>query len=130
VSIYDINHIFLSLEDDWDTNQTFWNMLNCKVESIKENSDVDDQEFEVKFNTSNFKLYRVNDARSNKPTIKHIADGPLKKSLLESSVILNSYKIINLLELYFRALFKKAFFLALKIREKSQAKKRRRKLQI
>lgn len=73
------------IEDDWDTNETFWNMLNCKVESVKENSDVDDQEFEVKFNTSNFKLYRVNDARSNKPTIKHIADGPLKKTLLESS---------------------------------------------
>ena len=82
------------LEDDWDTNETFWNMLSCKVESVKENSDVDDQEFEVKFNTSNFKLYRVNDARSNKPTIKHIADGPLKKSLLESSVILKTYKII------------------------------------
>jgi hypothetical protein len=46
------------LEDDWDKNDKFWKILDSNAASIKENSDVDDQEFEVKFNTSNFKLYR------------------------------------------------------------------------
>ena len=45
-------------EDDWDRNEKFWKIFNSSSSSIKENSDVDDSEFEVKFNTSNFKLYR------------------------------------------------------------------------
>ncbi|RNA30239.1 Gelsolin 1 [Brachionus plicatilis] len=73
------------IEDDWETNQDFWDFFDQKSDKIKDNSDVEDIDFERKFIDENIQLYRVSDLKSNNPTIVKVATGPLKKSMLDSN---------------------------------------------
>ena len=54
-----INFCFLKISDENEDNEKFWQILNCKKEDVKENSDVSDEDFEVDFKSSKICLYKL-----------------------------------------------------------------------
>jgi hypothetical protein len=73
------------IENDWDTNTQFWSLIGGNSTNIREASQIEDAQFDESFNSANVKLYRVSDAKSQNPTTTHVANGPLKKSMLDSN---------------------------------------------
>ena len=56
--VKEIKLTFSLIEDDWDTNEKFWEIFNCKSEDIPETSNFDDKDFVINFSTSNLSLFR------------------------------------------------------------------------
>ena len=51
----------ITLDEDWDRNREFWTLMNGTADQIKVESDVKDEDFEKKSQTStNIILYRYN----------------------------------------------------------------------
>jgi len=50
--------MFFIKEDDWDTNEDFWRIVNCKPSDVKEKSEIEDTDFEADFKSAKLSLYR------------------------------------------------------------------------
>lgn len=71
--------------EDWNKCSDFWKLLPGDKDSIKNESDVADVEFERSFNSSQIALYKVSDENKNcEASIELIHNGKLSRTMLDS----------------------------------------------
>ena len=50
--------LITKIKDENEDNKKFWQILNCKIGDVKDESDVSDIEFEVDFKSSKISLFK------------------------------------------------------------------------